>query len=175
MEIEIRPGAFSMVLAVSAIVVLAAVGYQASPRDAVGRPVLLLPDVRAVELYRRDVVHWVAEWQAIDEDLTQIMATTDTDLLSRSRKAQRAFDRAVVLAQDVDGTESPPALLGLQELSVANSNGYIEAGAAITRWLSAPSDENWIAAEEALSRASAALATLGGNEWIMPAVTNGLQ
>ena len=164
-----------MVLAVSAVVVLAVVGYQASPRDAVGRPVLLLPDVRAVELYRRDVVHWVTEWQAIDENLTQVMANTDTDLLSRSRQAQRAFDRAVVLAQDVDGTEAPPALLGLQELSVANGNGYIDAGAAITRWLSVPSDENRVDAEEALGRASAVLAALGTNEWIMPANAEGLQ
>ena len=173
MEIEIRPGPFSLVLAVSALVILALVGYQASPRDAGGRPVLLLPDVRAVERYRREVVHWVTAWQAIDAALTQVLTTTDPDLLARSRQAQRAFDRAVLLAQAVDGTEAPPALLGLQELSVANGTGYLEAGAAMTRWLSVPSDENRMAAEEALGRASAALAALGMNAWISPANADG--
>lgn len=169
MEIEIRPGAFSLVLAVSAILVLTLLGHQSSPRDEAGRPVLLLPDVRAVELYRRSAVRWASEWQAIGANLEQILTEDGQQLLTRSRQAQRAFDQAVALAQEVDGTEAPSALLGLQEQAVANSNAHIEASAAIARWLSAPSDENRAAAEAALANARATLTAFTASEWIVPA------
>jgi hypothetical protein len=169
MEIEIRPGAFSMVLVVTAIVLLTLVGYQSSPIDEAGHPVLLLPDVRAVELYRRNAVRWASEWKAMSADLEQVFSDDDLQLLTRSRQAQRAFDRAVALAQEVDGTEAPSALLGLQEQATANSNTYIEASATLARWLSAPTDENRAAAEMALANARAVLAVLEANEWITPA------
>jgi hypothetical protein len=130
--------------------------------------VLLLPDVRAVELYRRDAIGWTDEWRVISQDLEEVLANDDMSLLARSRQAQRAFDRAVALARDVDAAEAPPALLGLHELSVSTSGAYVEAGAAIARWLSAPSDENQVAAEEALANANAALSAIETNAWIGP-------
>ncbi|MCC7358080.1 MAG: hypothetical protein IT317_01285 [Anaerolineales bacterium] len=169
MEIEIRPGTFTMVLAVSAIFLLTLLGYQSSPRDEAGRPVLLLPDVRAVELYRRSAVGWANEWKSMSADLEQILSDADVQLLTRSRQAQRVFDRAVALAQEVDGTEAPSALLGLHEQAASNSNAQIEASAAIARWLSAPTDENRAAADAALANANAALAVLEANDWIAPA------
>jgi hypothetical protein len=169
MEIEIRPRTFSMALIVSTVTVLTLLGYQASPRDEAGRPVLLLPDVRAVELYRRSAVRWANEWQAIGASLEQVVTEDDHQLLLRSREAQRAFDLAVALAQEVDGTEAPSALLGLHEQAVANGDAHIQAGAAVARWLSAPTDEHRAAAETALGNASAAQAAFASSEWIAPA------
>lgn len=169
MEIEIRPGTFALVLIVCTVTVLTLLGYHASPRDETGRPVLLLPDVRAVDLYRRNAVRWANEWQAIEDNLEQVLTEDGRQLLLRSRQAQRAFDQAVALAQEVDGTEAPSALLGLHEQAVANSDAHIQAGAAIARWLSAPTSENRVAAETALAGASASQATFASSEWIAPA------
>lgn len=169
MEIEIRPGAFSLALAVIAIALLALLGYRVSPRDEAGHPVLLLPDVREVERYRRGAVHWVNEWNAIAADLDQVLAVGDAPLLTRSRQAQRAFDRAMALAQEVDGTEAPSALLGLREQAALNSSAYVAATAAAARWLSAPTDENRATAEAVLIQAKAALAAMEANEWLAPA------
>ena len=166
MEIEIRPRTFSMALIVSTVAVLALLGYHASPRDEAGRPVLLLPDVRAVELYRRNAVRWANEWREIEAGLEQVLADDSQQLLSRSREAQRAFDQAVALAQEVDGTEAPSALLGLHEQAVANGDAHIQAGAAVARWLSAPTDEHRAAAQTALANASAAQAAFSASEWI---------
>jgi hypothetical protein len=170
MEIEVRPRVFTMALAVITVVCLTAIGYQASPRDETGRPILLLPDVRAVELYRRAATGWVEDWRALADELALVVAEDGVSLLTRSRQAQRVFDRAVALTREVDATEAPPALLGLQDLASRTSNNFVEASAAIARWLSAPSSENRTAAEEALGHARTALAELEANEWITPAV-----
>lgn len=170
MEVEIRPRTFSLVLIVGAVAVLTLLGYQASPRDETGRPVLLLPDVRAVELYRRSAVRWAGEWQEIEVSLAEVLTDDGQQLLRRSREAQRAFDRAVALALQVDGTEAPSALLGLQEQAMANGDAHIQASVAVARWLSAPTDENWVAAEAALEAARTAQAAFSINEWVAPTV-----
>jgi hypothetical protein len=170
MEVEIRPRTFSLVLIVSTIAVLTLLGYQASPRDETGRPVLLLPDVRAVELYRRSAVRWTGQWQEIGASLAEVLTEDGQQLLPRSREAQRAFDRAVALALQVDGTEAPSALLGLHEQAMANSDAHIQASAAVARWLSAPTEENRVAAEAALEAADTAQAAFASNEWVAPTI-----
>jgi hypothetical protein len=141
-------------------------GFAASPRDADGRPVLLLPDVRAVELYRRQVTGWVSNWTGVDETLNEVLGGDVTQLLALSRKAQRALEQSAALARDVDASESPPALLGLRDLSIQVAADHVGASVAVARWLSAPSTENRVAAEAAVAAARNSLAALEANEWV---------
>ena len=166
MEVEIRPGALLATLMVGVVMLLPMLGFAVSPRDADGRPVLLLPDVRAVELYRRQVTSWVSYWTGVDETLNEVLNGDVAQLLALSRKAQRAFEQSAALARDVDASESPPALLGLRDLSTQVAADYVGASVAVARWLSAPSTENRVAAEEALAIAREGLASLESNEWI---------
>ena len=112
MEIELRRE--WIIGAIVAVVVgaLGLLGWAVSPKAADGRPVLLLPDVRAVETYRVSVVQWVKEWQGLDTAMYDLLASDkDTDLLNQSRKAQAAFDQSVTLAVAVDGASAPTALM----------------------------------------------------------------
>jgi hypothetical protein len=166
MEVEIRPGALLATLTIAVVMLLPVLGFAVSPRDADGRPVLLLPDVRAVELYRCQVTSWVSNWTGVDESLNEVLSGDVTQLLALSRRAQRAFEQSAALAQDVDASESPPALLGLRDLSIQVAADYVGASVAVARWLSAPSPENRVAAEEAVAAAGEGLAAVQANEWV---------
>ena len=176
LEIEL-PGAWlrrlPRMLGVAGGVTLAllvfALGYGVSPRAADGRPLLLLPDVRAVEIYRRQAVAWRQAWQALDAEIGQTLRASAPDtagLLDRSRQAQTDFGTAIELARAVDGTEAPPALLGLHEQTAGTAQAYVDATVALNRWLSAPTAENRAVADQACQRASDTLTQLAANAWL---------
>jgi hypothetical protein len=166
MEIVIRRSAIVGVLAVSILGGLGVAGYRASPRDEAGRPVLLLPDVRQVESYRREAAAWVEGWATLDVVLEQVLEDEAGSLLTRSRQVQRAVEQAVALAREVDARETPPALLGLHELAVQTASRYLEASAAVARWLSAPTSESRAIAVTTVAAAQDSLTTLENNGWI---------
>ena len=166
MQIEVRREWVWTLLAVSLMLVLGSLGYLVTPRAADGRPVLLLPGVRAVETYRRQVVEWAQAWRELHGGMRAMLEATDTDLLTQSQQAQSNFERAVELARRVEQTDAPPALLGLREQAAQTAAAYVDASAAINRWLSAPSEENRAAAQQLSAQASEALAQLESNEWV---------
>ena len=174
MEIEIRrdwltilPRLASLAAVLMVLTLLTGLGYVASPRTADGRPVLLLPDVRAVEIYRRQAVTWLQAWQVLDMALGQSLSAADTTgLLDRSRQAQSDFASAIDLARTVDGTEAPPALLGLHDQTAATAQAYVDATVALNRWLSAPSSDNRAAADQAYRAARDNLTQLAANAWL---------
>lgn len=167
MEIEIRRETATTIVVSLLLLIFGLIGYAASPRDDAGRPVLLLPDVRAVEEYRRSVSGWAERWRALDTSLQEIVAgDANSDLLAVSRKAQRTFEQTVALAREVDAAESPASLLGLREQASASALAYVEASVAVARWVSAPSVENRDAAQQALVGAGRALSALEQNEWV---------
>ncbi len=172
MEVQIRPRALLGTLSAIVVVALPILGSAVSPRDDEGRPVLLLPDVRAVELYRRQVMGWASNWAGVEETLNEVLSGDETQLLALSRKAQRAFEQSVALARDVDASESPPALIGLRDLTTQIAAEHVEASIAVARWLSAPSAENRAAAEEAVAVARNSLAALRSNEWVSERSSN---
>lgn len=166
MEVRIRPRALLGTLTVIVVVLLPILGAAVSPRDAVGLPMLLLPDVRAVEQYRRQARGWVGDWAGVAETLNEVLSGDETQLLGLSRKAQRAFELSVTVAREIDATEVPSALLGLRDLSTQVAADYVGASAAVARWLSAPSMENREAAEQAVLVAKDGFAALESNEWV---------
>jgi hypothetical protein len=90
----------------------------------------------------------------------------DDELLSASTRTQRAFERAVVLAQEVDTAPAPAALIGLRDQATRTAQAFVEAGLAVSRWVSAPTLENQELVRQALAGARQALTNLEASEWI---------
>lgn len=165
MEIELpKPVAWTLALAVL-VMACATIGYAVSPRTTDGRPVLLLPDVRAVERYRSSVESWGREWQALAETL-HVILDSEGELLATSQKAQQAFAKSVEVAQEVDAGDAPAPLIGLRDQAMITAGAFVNASLAAARWMSAPSAENKSAAESELEAAEGSLIVLEANEWI---------
>lgn len=166
MEIEIPRRVGLAALLSGALLLLAVLGYVASPRTGDGRPVLLLPDVRAIELYRRATATWTADWRDIGETLAGLLDRQEAPLLDQSRTAQEAFAESVAVARRLESTEAPVALLGLHDQAMAVAAAHVDASTAVNRWLSGPSAENLSAAHEAVEQARTLLAALQANQWL---------
>ena len=171
-EIEIPREAIYVTLIVIVLVVFGVIGNAVSPRDAENRPVLLLPDVRAVEQYRAAAESWVGEWVALDKQLRSILdAPLTNDLLGQSRKSQQAFDQALELSRAVESTDSPSSLIGLSGQTRNAAVAYLNAAMAVARFISAPTPDNKIDASSNVGIAARALRELQANEWMIKRVT----
>lgn len=167
MRVEIRKNTLIRFVILLALIGLTVIGYFVSPHDSQGRPVLLLPEVRAIEQYRRHASGWVDGWKNLDGDLHAVLEAEDNNLLALSHQVQSSFDEAIALAKNVDATESPSPLLGLHDLSMQTAVAYVDASIATARWLSAPSKKNRMDADQALLAAGEELSALHSNEWIV--------
>src|SRR5512140_857169 len=94
--------------------ILTIVGGLSSPRDALGQPLLLLPDVKAVEDYRLSMSSATTNMQLLDGEIAALLAGQNSDLFTQSRQAQTAFEHALRIAQEIDMRSAPPALDGLR-------------------------------------------------------------
>lgn len=146
--------------------ILSVLGIMSSPRDAQGRPLLLLPDVKAVEEYRRSMSSATAEMQLLDGEIAALIAGQNTDLFTQSRQAQAAFEHAMRIAQEVDVQSAPPALDGLRGIAASTASAYLEAARLALRWVSLPQEENRTEAENSLAQARQQLKTLEDSKWL---------
>ena len=89
------------------------IGAIVSPLDDLGKPVLLLPEVKEVEDYRRSAQDWVSQLSVLDGEIANVLtAQPQGDLFSQSSSAQQTLQHAVELAQQVDRTRVPPIGIG---------------------------------------------------------------
>jgi hypothetical protein len=149
-------------------VVLLVVGWFSSPRDSRGRPILLTPDIRAVEDYRRQSVAWSQALRLADGEMAHILADHSSDLFGRSQQAQGLFERVLRIAQQIDQHSAPPTLFGLREQLTNASAAYLDSVQLTLRWLSSPTPENVAAAQAKLAEAQVFLAVLEKSQWLTP-------
>jgi hypothetical protein len=143
------------------------IGFFVSPVDDLGKPILLLPDVKAVKDYRQTGISWVVEMKGLDGEIASILDETNTgDLFSRSRAAQTALQHAVSLAQEIDQSEVPAVGVGIHEQFIDASIGYLEAARYAMQWISTPQDDIRANALLSLEQARGILAELEQNQWI---------
>ena len=145
---------------------LTVVGALASPRDAQGRPLLLLPDVKAVEDYRQATSSATTGMQLLDGEIAALLSGQNTDLFTQSRQAQAAFEHALRIAQEIDVQAAPPALDGLRGAAAGTASAYLEAARLALRWVSLPQGANHTAAENGLALARQQLKTLEESKWL---------
>jgi hypothetical protein len=149
------------------VVLLSIVGYLASPRDRDGKPILLSPEVKAVEDYRRSAQSWLDQLRTLDGEIAGLLQTDNQgDLFTQSRQAQQMLQHAVDLAKQVDQTQTPAAALGYHEQMYGAAMVYLEAARSGMRWVSAPEPSRKEDAQAKLGQAQAARKTLEDNEWM---------
>ncbi len=148
------------------VLLLTLLGASSSPRNAQGKPLLLLPDVKAVEDYRKSMSSTTVEMQLLDGEIAILPAGQNLDLFTQSRQAQAAFEHALRIAQKVDVQTAPPALDGLQITAAGTASAYLEAAHLALVWVSLPEKDNLIAAENSLVQARQQLNALEKSKWL---------
>jgi hypothetical protein len=158
----IHPG----LLPVAAGIALLVLGAAASPRDGRGRPVLLLPDVRAVQAYQATARRTLADLHAVDADLAALLRDQPEDVFERSRQAQRVVTSVVEISQSLDRHIAPAAMALVGDQLGQAGLLYLEAARSAMAAVAMPVEENFLGAREALNAARSGLADLEGTQWL---------
>lgn len=154
-----------------ALVVLALIGLGVvvSPRDQANRPILLLPDARAVEEYRSSISNWHERMNALDAQIATVLSGKfGSDLFAKSREAQKVMDAAILLAQEIDRQDAPTAAVPARSLLIQSVSAYLTASQAMLQWVTAPNTNNLETAQQALNQARQSRKELEQSEWISP-------
>jgi hypothetical protein len=166
LEVKLDPLQRAGVLLLVLAVIFSFIGYFVSPHDEAGKPILLLPEVKQMEAYRRSSFQWIEDFHALDSQITTIAANQQGDLFAQSREAQSALQLSVRLAQEIDRTAFPPSAVSLHEEVVSTSLGYLEAARKMMIWVGAPEDSKRAPMDENLQLARESLKTLEKSKWL---------
>jgi len=151
----------------SVIVLLLGLGLFVSPRDKHDRPILLLPDVKAVEDYRRSILTWHDHLQGLNGRIARTLANNyKGDLFSQSSEGQKILNETVQVLQEIDQTPTPPAALPARNMLTDSGAATLAAARSMLAWISAPTPANLKAAQQALDQARAALSLLETSQWM---------
>lgn len=146
--------------------IFSAVGYFVSPQAEDGKPILLLPEVRQMETYRRSANRWIQNFRDLHSQIATVAANQQADLFSQSREAQNALQQAVRLAQEIDRTAFPPSAVSLHNDLAATSITYLEAARKMMVWVGAPQETNRSQLDIAVVTARQSYETLEKNKWL---------
>ena len=149
------------------ILLLLGLGLFVSPRDKDDRPILLLPDVKAVEDYRRSLVSWHDRLQTLDSRITRVLSNNYSgDLFSRSSEGQKILEEIIRLLQEIDQTETPSAAIPARDMIFQAASAYLDASQSMLTWISAPTPANLDAARQTLADAQATITVLEASPWM---------
>jgi len=144
------------------------IGMIVSPCDQEGKPVLLLPEVKALEDYRRSSQRWLRELSFLDGEITNMLsATPNGDLFSQSKGAQNMLQHAFQLVQQVDRTHVPTLWMGFQDQMLSISMSYLETARSTLRWVSLPEKSNLELAIQQLADSRKLKTDLESNPWMI--------
>lgn len=168
-EIEIseeRLQRMGIILLVS-VILFAAIGALTSPRDENGKPVLLMPEVKAFEDYRRSARSWLEQMTLLDIEIAGVLGEEPSgDLFTRSRQAQQMLQRVVNLAKEIDQAKVPAAAAGIHDQLSEMGMSYLDAAWITTRWVGAPEEATRVAIEKKLEESRNARSALQENRWL---------
>ncbi len=155
------------IILLAAVILFAAIGAFTSPSDENGRPVLLLPEVKAFEDYRRSARSWLEQMTLLDSEITGVLGEQSSgDLFTRSRQAQQILQRAVSLAKKIDQAKVPAAAAGIHDQLSETGLDYLDAARLTVRWVGAPEEVTRAAIEEKLEQSRNAMSVLQENQWL---------
>jgi hypothetical protein len=151
------------------LLALFGLGWFISPRDPSNRPILLLPDAKAVEDYRVSTASWHNRMKTLDSQIATLLSGKfGDDLFSKSREAQKVMDAAIQLAKEIDRQEAPTAATPAKSLLIQAASDYLDATQAMVQWVTAPNEDNLSKSQQALAQARESLEELEQSEWISP-------
>ena len=151
----------------SMAVLLLGLGLVISPRDKNDHPLLLLPDVKAMEDYRRSLANWHTRFLELDGRMTRLLSGNyGSDLFSQSSEGQIIQDETIQLMREIDQTSTPSAAASARDLAILVGSAYLDTSRAMLTWVSAPTTANLDMAKQALKAAQASLVELEASQWI---------
>ncbi len=154
-------------LASLAVLLITVMGWWQSPIEHyTGRPLLLIPEIKAVADYQIQARGWIDQFQSLDASISDLLLGTNGDLFSQSQQGNRTLQQAVQMAQTVDRTSAPATLVSLHSDLKNISLGYLDAARLTLRCIGAPSAENRTAAQAALDQARKRLDSVKSSEWM---------
>ena len=149
------------------VIFLLGLGLIVSPRDKNDRPILLLPDVKTVEDYRRSLVSWHNRLLELDGRIARVLSNHyDGDLFSQSSEGQKILNETIQLLQEMDQTETPSAAVPARNMVMLAGSAYLDASKSMLTWISAPTPANLSAAQQALDGARTTLSNLEASQWM---------
>lgn len=148
-------------------VIFAVIGGFTSPLDENGKPVLLLPEVKSFEDYRRSGREWLEQMLVLDSELSGILSSENSgDLFTQSKQAQQMLQRAVTLAKEIDQVNVPAAAVGIHDQLYATSMAYLETARLTMRWIGAPEEATKQQIKAKLEQARSGRNALKENQWL---------
>lgn len=149
------------------LVFLLGLGLFTSPRDRDNRPLLLMPDLKAMEDYRRSLAGWHTRFLELNGRMTLLLsADYGGDLFSQSSEGQKIQEATVQLLREIDQTATPSAAVSAREMAIDAGSAYLEASRAMLTWISTPTAANLDAAQQAFKTAQATLSELEASQWM---------
>jgi len=150
------------------LVGLTVLGAIVSPAGEDGQPLLFSPRLAEIKAYQRQAAGWVGALEDVQVVFDEILSSPEGDLFSQDRELSRAYGQLVRMLAEIDGTEAPASLTGLQSLLFDTVSAYLEAAARISSWISEPTQENAETAALALAEAANLLERATQNSWLQP-------
>ncbi|GAP13173.1 hypothetical protein LARV_00924 [Longilinea arvoryzae] len=155
------------IILLAAVILFAVIGWLTSPQDENGKPVLLLPEVKAFEDYRRSARSWLEQMTLLDSEIAGVLGEqVSGDLFTRSRQAQQMLQRAVNLANEIDQAKVPAAAAGIHDQISATGLFYLDVARLTMRWVGAPEEPTRESINEKLEQSRNGRSALQENQWM---------
>jgi hypothetical protein len=166
MGYKLSKGELALIIVLILLVVFGIVGWTLTPTDDRGQPLLLLPDVKKVEDYRKQAKNWAEQLTLLDGRLAVLLNDNSNDLYSQSKDSQDLFDDYINIVKDIENTEAPAALTGLKNMLDDTSTSYLNACQSALIWVSNSTDENRATTENLVTEAHNKLNELENSTWM---------
>jgi hypothetical protein len=154
---------------VGAVLAILLLGIGITPRGNDGRPLLLSPDVKAVEDYRRSLVAWHAKLAELDGRIAMVLSNDyGGDLFSQSSEGQKVLNETIQILEEIDQTPTTAAAVPARNLALNAASATLSAAQLALLWISAPTSANLDTAGQALELARTNLTTLEASQWMTP-------
>ena len=156
MEIEFsRPAlaALTVLVVTAALVVL---GRAVTPSTGNGDLLVLSPAYVATVRYLKAAQGRLDRLAEVDADLVRVLEAQG-NIYTQGRDAERAFEKALATAREIEQRRAPLSLATLQTALSHAAGAYVQAARAALLWVSAPTAENRQAVDAALEMALAGL------------------
>jgi hypothetical protein len=148
-------------------IIFGVIGGFVSPRDNQGKPVLLLPEVKEIENYRRLAKTWINKLVSLDSDISGVISVEQQgDIFTQSRQSEQIFQDAVELVQEIDRSTVPPIGAGFHDQLSNASLAYLEAARTALQWVSDPEAVNYDSSLQKLEQARNLRVQLEANPWL---------
>jgi hypothetical protein len=157
MELEVSRGTIYTAVASLFVVLLTLLGWTVTPVDASGEPLVLSPAYVATMRYLKTAQGWLEALEQVDADLVETIEGTG-NLYRQGRDAEKAFERVLALAREIEQAKTPPSLIALQSAIDRGASAYVQAARSVLVYVSAPSKENQRVVAQELEAARTRLA-----------------